>query len=112
MIDTLNSIYLRLDVDMQNLASKAIAQIIVKIVYSHENSMSKKDIKEELAKVNGGKSFNDVEINNVLDDLANKELSYHSGRYSLSKSKRDKIGQTVAESEQRRNDIIDKFFLG
>lgn len=112
MKDTLNSIYLRLDVDMQNLASKAIAQIIVKIVYSHENSMSKNDIKEELAKVNGGKSFNDVEINNVLDDLANKELSYHSGRYSLSKSKRDKIGQTVAESEQRRNDIIDKYFSG
>lgn len=112
MIDTLNSIYLRLDVDMQNLASKAIAQIIVKIVYSNENSMSKKDIKEELAKVNGGKSFDDVEINNVLDDLANKELSYHGGRYSLSKSKRDKIGQTVAESEQRRNDIIDKYFSG
>jgi hypothetical protein len=112
MKDTLKSIYLRLDVDMQNLASKAIAQIIVKIVYSHEKSMSKNDIKEELAKINGGKSFNDVEINNVLDDLANKELSYHSGRYSLSKSKRDRIGQTVAESEQRRNDIIDKYFSG
>lgn len=29
MIDTLNSIYLRLDVNMQYLASKAIAQIII-----------------------------------------------------------------------------------
>lgn len=112
MIDTLNSIYLRLDVGMQNLASKALAQLIVKIVYSNEGSVTKREIKEQLAVVNAGQSFDEEEIDDILAELANKELSYHKGRYSLSKSKRDKISQSVAESDKRREEIIEKYFSG
>lgn len=112
MIDTLNSIYLRLDVDMQSLASKAIAQIIVKLVYSNKGRMSKNDIKAGLAKVNGGKSFNDEEIDEVLKELSEKELRYHKGWYSLSTSKRENIDKSINESDERRSAIIDKFFSG
>ena len=52
MTETLNSIYLRLNVDMQNLASKAIAQITVKLVYANEGGMTKSEIMGQLAKVN------------------------------------------------------------
>lgn len=110
MIDTLKSIYLHLDVDMQNLASKAIAQIIVKIVYSHGGSMSKSEIKTALAQINEGKSFNDDEIDGILKELVEKEISYRKGRYSLSQSKIDNISKSIVESEQRRQSIIDKYF--
>lgn len=112
MIDTLNSIYLRLNVSMQNLASKALAQIIVKLVYVNEAGMTKSEIKANLAKVNEGKSINDNEIDNVLAELTHNELRCHKGRYYLSKSRREKIDQTVAESTRRRNEIIEKYFSG
>lgn len=115
MTETLNSIYLRLNVDMQNLASKAVAQIIVKIVYANEGGMTKGEIKEKLAKVNDGKSISDAEIDEILNKLSDKEhaeLTCHKGRFNLSKARRDKIAQSISESDQRRNEIIDRFFSG
>ena len=46
MNDTLNSIFVRLDVSLQNLSSKAIAQIIVKLLYKHDGRMKKQAIYE------------------------------------------------------------------
>lgn len=115
MTEALNSIYLRLNVNMQNLASKAVAQIIVKIVYANDGGMTKGEIKEKLAKVNDGKSISDSEIDEILKKLSDKEhaeLTCHKGRYNLSKARRDKIFQSISESDQRRNEIIDKFFSG
>lgn len=74
MIDTLNSIYLRLDGNMQYLISKAISQIIVKIVYSNsDGSMTVGEIKKELAKLNEGNRFDDAEIDVIIKDLENSE---------------------------------------
>lgn len=42
MNDTLNSIFVRLDISLQNLSSKAIAQIIVKLLYKHGGRMKNK----------------------------------------------------------------------
>ena len=112
MTETLNSIYLRLNVDMQNLASKALAQIIVKIVYANEGGMTKGDIKDKMAKVNDGKSIDDSEIDEILKELSHSELTCHKGRYNLSTARREKINQTVSESEQRRAEIISRFFSG
>ena len=51
MNDTLNSIFVRLDISLQNLSSKAIAQIIVKLLYKHGGRMKKQAIYEALALV-------------------------------------------------------------
>ena len=112
MTETLNSIYLRLNVDMQNLASKAIAQIIVKLVYANEGGMTKGEIMGKLAKVNDGKSIDDSEIDEILKELSHSELTCHKGRYNLSTARREKINKTVSESEQRRAEIISRFFSG
>lgn len=112
MTETLNSIYLRLNVDMQNLASKAIAQIIVKLVYASETGLTKDEIVEKLAKVNDGKSIDDSEIDEILKELSHSELTCHKGRYNLSTARREKINQTVSESEQRRAEIVSRFFSG
>ena len=112
MQDALKSIYLRLDVNMQYLASKAIAQIIIKIVYANGGSMSAGEIKKELAKANEGKSFDDNEINAILKDLCPKELKNRDGRYYLSTNRMKKIQDSLKESEDRQNNVINKYFNG
>ncbi len=97
---------------MQNLASKAVAQIIVKLVYANEGGMTKGEIKDKLAKVNDGKSLDESEIDEILNELTPSELTCHKGRYNLSTARRDKINQTVLEAEQRHSEIIGKFFSG
>ena len=111
MKDTLNSIYLKLDSGMQYLASQAVAQIIVKIIYSNENSMSAKEIKMQISRVNNGKNIDTTEIDKILSELKNKrELIYRNNRYSLSSNKRQKIDRCVKDSEERLDAIIDKYF--
>lgn len=113
MLETLNSIYLRLDTNMQYLASKATAQIIVKIVYSNsEGSMSASDIKKELAKLNEGKRFDDTEVDDILKDLENHELRHRNSHYYLSTNMRKKIERSLKESENRLDNILDKYFNG
>lgn len=112
MQDALKSIYLRLDVNMQYLASKAIAQIIIKIVYANGGPMSAGEIKKELAKANDGKSFDDYEINGILKDLCPKELKNRDGRYYLSTNRMKKLQDSLKESEDRQNNVLDKYFNG
>lgn len=113
MQDTLNSIYLRLDINMRYLASKAIAQIIVKIVYSNgDGSMTAFDIKTELTKLNDGKRFDDAEIDSIIKDLENKELRQRNGQYYLSTNRKEKIRKSLEESKNRLEHIIDKYFSG
>lgn len=98
---------------MQYLASKAIAQIIVKIVYSNsDGSMTLGEIKKELAKLNEGNRFDDAEIDTIIKDLENQELRQRNGRYYLSTSRREKIRKSLEEAEERQNTIIDKYFSG
>ena len=74
MNETLNSIFVRLDVNLQNLTSRAIAQIIVKILYVHNDGMSKNEIKNELAVINNQCHLNDTEIDDILASLVPSEI--------------------------------------
>lgn len=113
MQDTLNSIYLRLDVNMQYLTSKAIAQLIVKILYSNgDSSMSASEIKQELANMNGGNRFDDTEIGDIIKDLEDKEIRQRNGRYYLSTSRKEQIRKSLEESKNRLNQILDRYFNG
>jgi len=108
--DTLNSIFVRLDVSMQNLSSKALAQLIVKILYAHDRRMNKNEIKEELAKVNGGKRIGDQEVNDLLESLSQHEIKYDEGKYYLSQPKRSKINESIIKAEERNENILNRFF--
>ena len=110
MDKTLRSIYLRLDVNMQHLTSKAIAQIIVKLIYTSEHGMKKNEIKDALAKVNEWRHIDSKEVDEILDGLVPQELKLHHGVYSLSKSKREHIRKSIEESVERKEKIIDTFF--
>ena len=96
---------------MQHLTSKAIAQIIVKIIYTNECGMKKNEIKEALAKVNEWRHIDDKEIDDILNVLVPKEIKLRNGVYSLSSAKRESIRKSIEESEKRKEYIIDKFFF-
>lgn len=110
MNETLNSIFVRLDVNLQNLTSRAIAQIIVKILYVHNDGMSKNEIKNELAVINNQCHLNDTEIDDILASLVPSEINVRSGRYYLSQPKRKKIEDTIGKSIAIKQSIINRFF--
>lgn len=111
MDKTLRSIYLRLDVNMQHLTNKAIAQIIVKLIYTNEGGMKKNEIMEALAKVNEWRHIDNKEIDDILNVLVPKEIKLRNGVYYLSSAKRESIRKSIEESEKRKEYIIDKFFF-
>ena len=96
---------------MRNLTSKAIAQIIVKIIYSNVSPMSKRDIRESLANINDCKHLNDTEIDAILESLTENEIKSDKGRYSISSAKRRIIDASIQESDLRRDQILDKYFF-
>lgn len=110
MNDTLNSIFVRLDVSLQNLSSKAIAQIIVKLLYKHGGRMKKQAIYEALANVNCCNHLGNRDVDEVLDKLSEREIQHKGGDYYLSQSKKEKIKKTIEESEERRKRILEKYF--
>lgn len=110
MNDTLNSIFVRLDVSLQNLSSKAIAQIIVKLLYKHDGRMKKQAIYDALAKVNSCNHLGKKDVDEILDKLSEREIQHKGGDYYLSHSKKEKIKKSIEESEERKKRILEKYF--
>ena len=110
MNDTLNSIFVRLDVSLQNLSSKAIAQIIVKLLYKHDGRMKKQAIYDALANVNNCNHLGKKDVDEILDKLSEREIQHKGGDYYLSQSKKEKIKKSIEESEERRRRILEKYF--
>lgn len=110
MNDTLNSIFVRLDVSLHNLSSKAIAQIIVKLLYKHDGRMKKQAIYDALANVNSCNHLEKKDVDEILDKLSEREIQHKGGDYYLSQSKKEKIKKTIEESEERRKRILEKYF--
>lgn len=110
MNDTLNSIFVRLDVSLQNLSSKAIAQIIVKLLYKHGGRMKKQAIYEALANVNCCNHLGKKDVYEILDKLSEREIQHKGGYYYLSQSKNEKIKKSIEESKERKKRILEKYF--
>lgn len=110
MNDTLNSIFVRLDVSLQNLSSKAIAQIIIKLLYKHDGRMKKQAIYDALAKVNSCNHLGKKDVDEILDKLSEREIQHKGGDYYLSQSKKEKIKKSIEESEERKKRILEKYF--
>lgn len=108
--DTLNSIFVKLDISLQNLTSKAIAQVIVKLLYRHDGRMKKQAIYDALAYLNGSDYIGNKGIDEILNELSVREIKCQNGEYYLSQSKKEKIRESIEESEERKKRIMEKFF--
>lgn len=106
---TLQSISVRLNVNMNNLSRKAIAQLIVKIVYLKE-SISKQGIKDELASLNDSRHISSNEIDEILAELVPNELKCRNGNYTISTTKRKVIKESIDAARKRDKIILDTYF--
>lgn len=105
----LQSISVRLNVNMNNLSRKAIAQLIVKIVYLKKN-ISKQGIKDELASINDSRHISSNEIDEILAELVPNELKCHKGSYTISATKRRSIKESIDAARERDKIILDTYF--
>ena len=102
--------YLRLDSSSKSLTKRALAQLIIKIIYSLDSSPTKDEIVNELSGILETTISNE-KIAAAFELLLNEnKISELRGRYSIDQNKKDKIETAYNEFINRQNRIIDKFF--
>ncbi len=110
MDEIIKSLYLRLDANTSTLTRSAIGQILVKIIYSLDGLVSKEDIFKAYAQINGIGKTNEQQLEEILEELVDKDIKKRSGKYYLSSSKKAKIAKSVDIAENRKEEILDNYF--
>lgn len=110
MDEIIKSLYLRLNANTSTLTRSAIGQILVKIIYSLDGLVSKEDIFKAYAQINGIGKTNEQQLEEILEELVDKDIKKRSGKYYLSSSKKAKIAKSVDIAENRKEEILDKYF--
>ncbi len=111
MDELLKSLYIKLDSTAQSLTKDAIGQMLIKIIYSIQDTRA---TKTEILR-----QYNTVVKNGVSRDIIeqtlsllvrNNEIKYLRGEYYLSTTKKDKISKSLTESQERLKYVIDTYF--
>ena len=103
----LHSMYLRLDTTTKYLAKNAESQLLVKIIFQHNNLTF-----EEICKFYKGsiKVVNEDRLKDLISELIkNGEIVLKKRKYSIPKSKAEKIQAALIESQNRFQRIINIF---
>lgn len=110
MYETLKALSIRLDSPAQSLTKDAVAQLLIKIVYANQNSMTRNQILDKFNEIVGWDEAKRNDICTILDNLKNKELQFNKGQFYLSTSKRDAIDKIRDASDSRFKYIIETYF--
>jgi hypothetical protein len=104
------TMYLRVDSSSKSLAKRALAQLILKIIYFLGSSPTKDEIVNELSAILETTISNE-RIADAFKLLLNEnKISELRGRYSIDQNKKNKIETAYNEFINRQDRIIDKFF--
>lgn len=110
MKKNLQTIYLRLDSSSKSLTKRALAQLLLKIIYFLDIPPSRTKITGELASILGTK-INSLKINDALNLLlTDNKILESNGKYSITPSKKGSIETAVNEFENRQKKVISKYF--
>lgn len=110
MDEIIKSLYLRLDANTSTLTRSAIGQILVKIIYSLDGQVSKEEIFKAYAQINGIGKADEQQLEEILEELVDKDIKKRSGKYYLSSNKKAKISKSVENAENRKEEILDNYF--
>lgn len=106
----LQTLYLRFDSSSKSLTKRALAQLILKILYCFDSAPTKDRIVKELSGVLGATIRNE-KIHGAFELLLNqKNISHSQGRYSIDPDTKNKIDSAYNEFISRQDRIIDKYF--
>ena len=113
MDKVLSTIYLKVKSETQTLTKSAIAQILVKIIYSSEKRMSLKDIIASYKAFTNRKCVDEQIITELIENLCkNSEIQISSkNEYYLSPSRRKQICKCCEDSANRTNAILARYFF-
>jgi hypothetical protein len=106
----LQTIYLRFDSSSKSLTKRALADLILKIIYSFNSSPNQDEIVKELSGVLGTTISNEKIAAAFALLLNENKITASNGRYSIDQNKKIKIDTAYNEFIDRQNRIIDKFF--
>lgn len=110
MDEIIRSLYLRLDANSSTLTRSAIGQILVKIIYSSGQLVSKEEVFKAYAKLNNINKADENQLLEILEELVNKDIRKRDGKYYLSTNKKERIKKSLEQAEDRKNEIVDNYF--
>jgi len=106
----LQIMYLRVDSSSKSLTKRALAQLILKIIYYLDSPPTQLEIANELSGILGT-TISSEKIALALELLLNeKKISESYRRYSIKENKKKKIDEAYNEFINRQDRIINKFF--
>jgi hypothetical protein len=111
MYEILKALSIRMDAPAQSFTKDAIAQVLVKIIYNSNSSVTKNQIFDEYKKLvncDEAKKGMIVDILNLL--IQKNEIKYNKGQVYLSTSKRAAIDKIKEESASRFKYVVDTYF--
>jgi hypothetical protein len=110
MDKTLKNIYLRIDATMQTLHRKAIGELLLKIIYQQNSSISFENICQAYGKETKGAIIDGQLLESILVGLVeSNEIKCEDGRYRLSSGKRKKIDKQASSFDESIDQVIDKY---
>lgn len=110
MDEIIKSLYLRLDANTKTLTRSAIGQILVKIIYSLGRLVSKEEIFKAYAQLNNINKADENQLFEILEELVDKDIRKRDGKYYLSTNKKERIKKSLAQAEDRKDEIVNIYF--
>ncbi len=111
MKDTLKSLYLAIDTNIQVLSDKARAQFVLKILFSEPQRISKSQIFDRLKSVFGVNSIDSQRFDDIIEKLCSEnQIHRSSGSYYLSNNMRNRINNELQNSEALLQRIVESYF--
>ncbi len=111
MKKNLQTIYLRVDSSSKSLTKRALAQLLLKIVYFHGSPPTKAQVSSELAAILGT-SINTSKIDDAFELLTTDgKIIEKQGKYTIAADKKEKIDIAVNEFNNKQTRILENYFL-
>ena len=106
----LQSLHIKLDSTMQTLTQRAIGQLLVKIIFHFNTSISEIEILQKY-KAEVKDCYNKESAKEILLSLVNDDnIKFDNGKYRLSTNKKRNIEKSIQISNDRLDYIMDKYF--
>lgn len=109
----LQSIFVHVDAAYKTLADKAIAQLLVKILYTCDYPLKKEELARLVDEQTRRKISQMSDFDNILDELVERrEVISHKGKFGISTAKREKIRMSIENSKDRVDRLVTEYFSG
>lgn len=111
MNETLRNIYLHLDKRAATLTKSALQQIIIKVLFGHDDHVKPNVLYEDYKSAIKRKDASYAEFEELLNALYDSSQIHKDNHgYYLSTSKKKKIQSACDESKYRKERLIEKYF--